>query len=571
MMTPLDFLPRTLLTVNPSSMQPNALDHQMSMPNPNELSVGDLSRIIASQQYGRPQRGTSIMSVNDDPSEDDEGMKRVPSQATIHRASENPFMPPQLRASVSLEGVKSPYYSATTPAILRRESDQQSFQSTSMDYDDDNDDNSQERFKAGVPLAPINVTAPAVYAGNSGNTPKKASQSTLPHPLERDLSTASVSSTVHSVLPQTLPKSPSPTASTSVIINTQKIVPINSSQQRLSTPTNANNNEVENPDPSATSVEQSILSTLPYSIRRQLPALLGQQSSQTSLQSIFPNAMIHSAKEGTIVYRFDRISNREWKTREMKIFNFEQLLLKKSATNLTNFYLIDEKKLFTSLEERQKQHITTSLTSNGRNNSGSMMMSLINELHERNALITSWGKNDIIHLLDLIDSWLRGGKNISLLDFWSLRHEKNEVAVDNLKVKENDKERGKGVICYEIMMQIGFVIRKNEEIGLHEDCWRMMYFTDLLATTSSTTTNNTSFLDLLITFFPQLSCIVSGGKKRKVVLKYYAHPLFSSSSSEDDVASPESDLLSPPTVLEKKECYQTIGLITEPSENIFAR
>ncbi len=568
MMTPMDFLPRTLLTVNPSTLHPNPLDHQISMPNPNELCANDLSRIIASQQFGRPQRGASIMSANDDPSEE-EGMKRVPSQATIYRANENPFLPPQLRTSVSLEGVKSPYYSGTTPAILRRESDQQSFQSTSMDYDDDNDDNSQERFKAGVALVP--VTAPAVYTGNSGNTPKKASQPTLLHPLERDLSTASVPSTV---LPPTLPKSPSPTSTTSIIDN--QINSLNSYQQRLPTPTppNANNNEEENPDPSTVSIEQSSLNSLPFSIRRQLPTLFGQQPLQGSLQSILPNAIIHSAKEGTIVYRFDRISNREWKTREMKIFNFEQLLLKKSPTNLTNFYLIDEKKLFKSLEERQKQHITTSLASNSRNNSGSMMMSLINELHERNALITSWGKNDIIHLLDLIDSWLRGGKNISLLEFWLLRHENNEVAEDNLKLKENDQERGKGVICYEVTMQIGFVIRKNEEIGLNEDCWRMMYFTDLLATTTTSNTNSntsTSFFDLLITFFPQLSCIVSGGKKRKVVLKYYAHPLFSSSSSEDEVASTESDLLYPPTVLEKKECYQTIGLITEPSENIFAR
>jgi hypothetical protein len=270
--------------------------------------------------------------------------------------------------------------------------------------------------------------------------------------------------------------------------------------------------------------------------------------------------------------RFDRISMKRWEITELRVYDIENFL---SNHPSYSFYLIDEACL-THEERENKQFDATSSQRGSGLGGGVVTTSLHQEFGSsgRKGIVTSWLPRDHQHMKDFLQRWLALTSSVTmsppptLLQSWQLQQG---------SVNQNTIMTSRGVIGYESMMQIGFVIRKNEEIGLYEDCWRMMYFTDLLTSTTNNNTSTTSFLDLLITFFPQLMSLLpqqdnnnnndddevdnkmrkSQKKPRNIVLKYYAHhcsfPVYE------------------PPMMEKLPSYQTIGLISDPTDVIFAR
>jgi hypothetical protein len=122
---------------------------------------------------------------------------------------------------------------------------------------------------------------------------------------------------------------------------------------------------------------------------------------------------------------------------------------------------------------------------------------------------------------------------------------------------------GQGVLAYEVNCQIGIVIRKNLELGLMEDCWRLAYLPDLLSFSS----DYSNFDHFLAAFFPQLLPVIklssndeeeSSKKPPLILVKYFAHNI--------DIF----EVVGPPA-LGKSHSYQTIGLVNESTENIFSR
>ncbi len=279
--------------------------------------------------------------------------------------------------------------------------------------------------------------------------------------------------------------------------------------------------------------------------------------------------------------RFDRISMKRWEITELRVYDIENFLNNHPSYS---FYLIDEACLTHEERENKQFDATSSQRGGGGLGGGVVTTSLHQEFGSsgRKGIVTSWLPRDHQHMKDFLQRWLALTSSVTmsppptLLQSWQLQQG---------SVNQNTIMTSRGVIGYEIMMQIGFVIRKNEDIGLYEDCWRMMYFTDLLTsthtstsnTTNNNTTSSTSFLDLLITFFPQLMSLLpqqesnntndddkednkvrkNQKKTRNIVLKYYAHhcsfPVYE------------------PPMMEKLPSYQTIGLISDPTDVIFAR
>jgi hypothetical protein len=136
---------------------------------------------------------------------------------------------------------------------------------------------------------------------------------------------------------------------------------------------------------------------------------------------------------------------------------------------------------------------------------------------------------------------------------------------------------GLGVIGYEMVIQIGLVVRKNPDIGLNEDCWRLIYLSDL----QNLSKQFTNFAHFLMGFFPQLFPILTPflstntdmttitnstssnpnnnntSNKSLMLIKYFAHQF-------------DLPIYEPPS-MEKLSSYQTIGLLNETTEMIFSR
>jgi hypothetical protein len=250
-----------------------------------------------------------------------------------------------------------------------------------------------------------------------------------------------------------------------------------------------------------------------------------------------------------VVLRFDRISLKEWNVTETKIYNFQEFLHQNQSVTL---YLVNEKLLFASDEvicHERKLRSKSALPSG--------MITLADELSSHNkSLITSWNKRDHIHLQSFLEkSFERNNSNLTLLDEWN---QQNPFPSSSSTAFTYASSMGRGLLAYEMTIQVGIVIRKNSEIGLEEDCWRLIYLNDLL----SFATKYSTFDSFLIAFFPQLipvlAPLLSPSASKMVLMKYFSHHF-------------TLPLQQPPTMNEKLSSYQTIGLLNEMTETIFSR
>jgi hypothetical protein len=390
----------------------------------------------------------------------------------------------------------------------------------------------------------------------------------------------------------------------------QKLLhPSFSSSSTASTTANIMNNkpnpsQLAPPVPSApvvvTTPSVSVSSSLPLTTAARsapvvVPVVVPQSHQMTTASSLPPLPSL--SPSFIVAYRFERISLKEWNFVEMKIFNIESFL----SANSTSFFLIDENSFFQSDQRIKKEHRLVSSSSSSSSSSGvgggRGMVSLSNELQSRNrSLITSWTKKDLPHLSDFLSSVVSSSSSsgaVSLLDYWKNTNNTNqsssssatamEVVSNNnqdsmsqsLQSFSEQRDKGKGVIVYEITIQIGIVVRKNAELGIEEDCWRLIYLNDL----QTFVKQYESFYAFLMAFFPQLIPAFlpflnkkktskaakeeeeqdSISNNKMVLVRYSSHPF------------PEPPVQEPPAKLEKLSSYQTIGLLSESTEMIFSR
>lgn len=238
------------------------------------------------------------------------------------------------------------------------------------------------------------------------------------------------------------------------------------------------------------------------------------------------------------------------------MYNIESLVQGFSGT----FCLMDETRL--SMEDKLNHRVTTQ-------NVG--FNPLPNELQQRGALLSSWPKVDHGHLLDFLECWLAQEQQndphsqpLSLLNFWhmnsvqGLSQLQQQIAnsgntSNGPSPKTAVASAGQGMIAYEVIMQVGFVLRKNEALGIGEDCWRLIYPRDLQSDSSSI-----PFGQFLSTFFPQMRSVINGiHDLTTVVVKYFPHAL------ELPVQQPPRSDAAP--------AYQTIGTLDEPAIAVLAR
>eukprot|EP01034_Spumella_vulgaris_P022610 gene22610-28746_t len=234
--------------------------------------------------------------------------------------------------------------------------------------------------------------------------------------------------------------------------------------------------------------------------------------------------------------RFERVGAKEWDCKESKIYNIESLVLHNSSV----FCLVDESRL--SAEERAQKKVTSLSTG---------FVSLHAELQQRGALVTSWPKTDHNHMLDFLEGWLSHETEVPLTDFW-LHH-----SAGGSSDLRNAATMGKGLIVYESVMQVGIVLRRNEALGIMEDCWRLIYPRDLEAETLTVTLGA-----FLASFFPQLRSVFArlgggGGDLGNVVVKYYPQKIDPPVTQAPRIAI--------------SSFYQTIGTLDEPCINIISR
>lgn len=343
--------------------------------------------------------------------------------------------------------------------------------------------------------------------------------------------------------------------------------------------------------------------------QQQQQQLTPSSQPQTSQQQQQQSASRSHSWPSVSVLRFERVGNKDWEYKEVKVYNLESLLASCQAN--TTFCLVDETKL--STEERLTKRLSTQTLG---------FVSLTNELQQRQSLVTSWSRSDHSHLLDFLESWLIekqrqdlavtdlqgfNGNNegpLSLLDYWNRTsavsqtntsflshppagdsdqtnsnsnnqsnlngnstsgsgHSGHGSAMDVQEEGSNSNNNsnthtvacGQGIIAYEVVMQVGIVLRQAPSLHVSEDCWRLLYPLDL----HSNETLSMSFGHFLASFFPQLRSMLNHlSDLSSVVVKYYPHQLEGSS------------IMQPPRA-EAVPGYQTIGTLDEAAASVLAR
>ncbi len=236
--------------------------------------------------------------------------------------------------------------------------------------------------------------------------------------------------------------------------------------------------------------------------------------------------------------RFERVGGKEWEFKENKVYNIESLVANVNSV----FCLLDETRL--SHEEKKTKRFIS-------HNNG--FVSLQGELQHRGALLTSWPKFDHSHMLDFLECWLNQDHDLTLLDFWKMSSVGSNGGIEHST--SSSIPQGLGIIAYEVVMQVGVVLRKNDTLGIKEDCWRLIYPLDLQCETMST-----SFGSFLISFFPQLRNILnrlSMEDLRNIIVKYYPHKI-------------EPPVIQPPRN-DPSIAYQTIGTLDEHTAMVISR
>eukprot|EP01034_Spumella_vulgaris_P032604 gene32604-40232_t len=255
---------------------------------------------------------------------------------------------------------------------------------------------------------------------------------------------------------------------------------------------------------------------------------------RTIISSAPPTLAISALPPSITAMRFERVGPKEWDCKESKIYNIESLVLHNSSV----FCLVDESRL--SVEERAQKKVVSQSGGIG---------SLQAELQQRGALVTSWPKVEHSRMLSFLESVMAQQSGMSLQDAWTF-----QAIGGNTSDPRWTERRGGGVLAYEVVMQVGIVVRKNEALGITEDCWRLVYPRVLEKESSSGAT----FSAFLCKFFPQLRSIFGKLDLESLAVKYSAHKMDPPLSSQSV------------PVFDATTVYQTVGCLDEPCIDVLA-
>jgi hypothetical protein len=209
-------------------------------------------------------------------------------------------------------------------------------------------------------------------------------------------------------------------------------------------------------------------------------------------------------------------------------------------------------------------------------------ISLVNELQQRKALLTSWPRREFSQLRTFVNAWqdsARGDSSVSkrsILDFWRSRQ------LQQAPTASSQHSSAQGVILYELSVSVGLVVRACPAVGLNEDVWCSVYPNEMQAAMSSQTFG--AFLENL---FPQLKAIngrlqtqssSSDTQGNDVTVKYYPHKKVRTpqagpgqkTMSSSEIQSGGGDSVETPARV-PMTCYQTIGTFSLPAVRVISR
>jgi len=233
---------------------------------------------------------------------------------------------------------------------------------------------------------------------------------------------------------------------------------------------------------------------------------------------------------------FERVGLKEWDIKENRIYDIYSFL----SVNSSSICLIDENKI--TEDEKNNKKLISNL--NG-------FVSLQSEFLSRNGLLTSWPKKEYPQLKCLVETFLYDN-NITLANLWLGESLSNRFLI---KLPSTMK----GILCYEIVTQVGILLRSCVSLGLTMDCWRVFYPKDL-----NNNTLDISFGIFLTTFFPQAKVILQSSQDNgvtnnlsSIIVKYFPH-------------TSKQPIIQPP-LQEKPEMYQTLGTLDELASTVLGR
>lgn len=241
-----------------------------------------------------------------------------------------------------------------------------------------------------------------------------------------------------------------------------------------------------------------------------------------------------------LALRFERVGLREWETRQCRIYDIDSFLQKSDS-----LMLLDERR-FSSAEASQRQLI-----------SAGEVVELQAELEQRGLCVACWGAEDLPQLRALLQHWREGAWPQTLLEHWRRGSGRPAPSKHTVGQREDSSEDdqpglpGHGCLAYEVVVQLGFVVRAGDAMGLAEDCWRRLYPRELLAEVSG------SFAAFLATVFPQTKkCLTDSSLFAHTIVKYRVHRTAATSGVPPRLPS---------------DTYQTIGTLQDHAADVINR
>jgi hypothetical protein len=302
-------------------------------------------------------------------------------------------------------------------------------------------------------------------------------------------------------------------------------------------------------------------------------------------------------------FNFDRIGMNEWKIRGIKIFHLDPFMQSLTEDlSATGIYLVDDQKLAPLITLNVQSSINGNFSasvSGGKflaREGG--LLSLREELGHTDTLVASWNSRGdyrqfegfIRRYCNAVQAQASDGSSSSgaskkddvtataatLLSVWqedsSLDHAgKKRSRSDNdlTSMLSPVTTSGRGVIVYETVTQMGFVIRKNLQLGMTHDLWCLLYPNDMYASSSD---SSYLFEHYVISLLPQYRSVAATLSKKEVVVKYYCHRHHANATSASSSASTEgSTVWKDVPKLADESAYRTIGTMSQSAYSLLSK
>ncbi len=237
--------------------------------------------------------------------------------------------------------------------------------------------------------------------------------------------------------------------------------------------------------------------------------------------------------------RFEKVSPTEWVIHETKIFDLDSFLNEFSSS----IYLIDENKISSEEKSNRRISIGTNINITAPGNS-----SIDAELNRRQSIVTSWNSYDFKQLKCFLTQWAE--EDCDLISSWTGVDLARDVSSSH-----DMPSRCSGVLCYEILNQVGVILRANPMIGITHDRWKVIYAGELL-----NITEQLSWSAILSLFFPEVKGKLLAISESDFEVRYHAH-----------IGGNKLVTLRNPPAQEREELFQNMGLLSTVASSIVDR